>query len=320
MQSCKYIYGPVLSRRLGRSLGVDVIPFKTCSYDCVYCLLGRTTCHTLEVKEYVPAADVLAEIKQRLKEDTPDAISFAGSGEPTLNSRLGEIVDGIKALTDIPVVVFTNASLLWKPEVRANLARVDIISPSLDAVLPASAQAVNRLCDGLDVDEVYRGLQEFCKEYKGRIWLEVLLVAGVNDSDADIDALRKAVQGLANIERIQLNTVVRPPAEKSAHALSPARLKEIAARLPGRVEIIASTFGSEQAPHVHKEVSCEEVAGLLERHPSTAAGIAAGLGTDAESIRPVLEQLLQKKKIAEEDRDGREFYICCPGTESGQPS
>ncbi len=309
MQRYKYVYGPVLSRRLGRSLGVDVIPYKTCSYDCVYCLLGRTTNHTLEVRDYVSATDVLNEIRQRLHEETPDAISFAGSGEPTLNSSLGEIIDGIKAMTDIPVVVFTNSSMLWDEKVRQNLARADIISPSLDAVLPASAEAVNRLVTGLDVGKIIEGLKTFCHDFAGRIWLEVLLVAGVNDGDADIKALASAVSKLDNIECVQLNTVVRPPAERSARALSMERLKAIARSLPGRVEIIASQLGSAQGTHTHNSVSADEVLDLIERHPSTAEGIAEGLDCDLDKTRIVVENLVKKGKLLASEREGKTFYL-----------
>ncbi len=309
MQRYKYVYGPVLSRRLGRSLGVDVIPYKTCSYDCVYCLLGRTTNHTLEVRDYVSATDVLNEIRQRLHEEKPDAISFAGSGEPTLNSSLGEIIDGIKAMTDIPVVVFTNSSMLWDEKVRQNLARADIISPSLDAVLPASAEAVNRLVTGLDVGKIIEGLKTFCHDFAGRIWLEVLLVAGVNDGDADIEALASVVSKLDNIECVQLNTVVRPPAERSARALSMERLKAIARSLPGRVEIIASQLGSAQGTHTHNSVSADEVLDLIERHPSTAEGIAEGLDCDLDKTRIVVENLVKKGKLLASEREGKTFYL-----------
>ncbi len=309
MQRYKYVYGPVLSRRLGRSLGVDVIPYKTCSYDCVYCLLGRTTNHTLEVRDYVSATDVLNEIRQRLQEETPDAISFAGSGEPTLNSCLGKIIDGIKAMTDIPVVVFTNSSMLWDEKVRQNLARADIISPSLDAVLPASAEAVNRLVTGLDVGKIIEGLKTFCHDFAGRIWLEVLLVAGVNDGDADIEALASVVSKLDNIECVQLNTVVRPPAERSARALSMERLKAIARRLPGRVEIIASQLGSAQGTHTHNSVSADEVLDLIERHPSTAEGISEGLDCDLDKTRIVVESLVKKGKLLASEREGKTFYL-----------
>ncbi len=309
MQRYRHVYGPVLSRRLGRSLGVDIIPFKTCSYDCVYCLLGRTTCHTLEIREYAPSADVLEEIRQRLQEETPDAISFAGSGEPTLNSSLGEIIDGIKAMTDIPVVVFTNSSLLWDAKVRQNLARADIISPSLDAVLPASAEAVNRLVPGLDVRMIYEGLKTFCHDFHGRIWLEVLLVAGINDTDDDIEALSSAIKGLDNIECVQLNTVVRPPAERSARALGMSRLQAIAKRLPGKVEIIASSFGTASSRPAHHTASAEEVLDLIERHPSTAEGIAEGLDSDLEKTRGIVKELVRKGSLLESENDGKIFYL-----------
>ncbi|MDO5535911.1 MAG: radical SAM protein [Desulfovibrionaceae bacterium] len=309
MQRYKYIYGPVLSRRLGRSLGVDVIPFKTCSYDCVYCLLGRTTRHTTEVREYVPAEDVLDELARKLAEDRPDAISFAGSGEPTLNSRLGEIISGIKAMTDVPVVVFTNSSLLWMPEVRAGLAGADIVSPSLDAVLPDSAEAVNRLAPGLDVEKIFGGLQTFCREFRGRIWLEVLLAAGINDRPQDIEAIAKAVARLDNIECTQLNTVVRPPAEKHVGAVGRRGLERIAARLPGRVEIIAPFFGRAEETHSRNKIGPDDVAGLVERHPSTLEGIAEGLDSGIEETAEIVRRLVSEGVLVETDRDGKAFYI-----------
>ena len=140
----KHVYGPVPSRRLGRSLGVDALTFKSCSFDCVYCQLGRTTNHTIERKEYIPTADILDEVRRKLENgDKPEYISFAGSGEPTLHSGLGDIIRGIKAMTDVPVVVFTNGSLLWMPEVRADLAAADVVIPSLDGGDAALLDKVN---------------------------------------------------------------------------------------------------------------------------------------------------------------------------------
>lgn len=310
MHRYKHIYGPVLSRRLGRSLGVDVIPFKTCTYDCVYCLLGRTRTHTMKLAEYVPCADILAEVERKLAEDKPDAISFAGSGEPTLNSALGDIIAGIKKMTDVPVVVFTNSSLLWMPEVRRNLMQADIISPSMDAVTAATLQQVNRLCDGLDSETIYRGLQTFCHDFTGRIWLEILLAADINDSDEEIAALARAAAGLDNIERIQLNTVVRPPAEKYVGAVSRDRLEAIRAMLPGNVEIIASFFGDENGGHDSTvDVSAEDIADLVERHPSTMEGIAEGLGIDVGKVRPMVEDLAHGGVLTPMERDGKTFYI-----------
>lgn len=314
MHRYKHIYGPVLSRRLGRSLGVDVIPFKTCTYDCVYCLLGRTRTHTMELAEYVSSRDILAELERKLAEDTPDAISFAGSGEPTLNSALGDIISGIKKMTDVPVVVFTNSSLLWMPEVRRNLMQADIISPSMDAVCAGTLQRVNRLCEGLDSETIYKGLQTFCHDFTGRIWLEILLAADMNDSDEDIAALAKAAAELDNIECIQLNTVVRPPAEKYVGAVSRERLEAIRDMLPGNVEIIASFFGDEHGDHGSSgnaalNVSPEDIADLVERHPSTMEGIAEGLGIEVNTVRPLVEELAKNGVLEPTERDGKIFYI-----------
>ena len=141
----KHVYGPVPSRRLGRSLGVDAITFKSCPFDCVYCQLGRTTNCTLERREYVPTAEILDEVRRKLDTgDIPQYVSFAGSGEPTLHSGLGEIIRGIKAMTDVPVVVFTNGSLLWRPDVRDDLLAADVVIPSLDAGGAALLEKVNR--------------------------------------------------------------------------------------------------------------------------------------------------------------------------------
>ncbi|OUO51026.1 hypothetical protein B5F76_10495 [Desulfovibrio sp. An276] len=309
MERYKYIYGPVLSRRLGRSLGVDIIPFKTCSYDCVYCLLGRTKTHTSKLAEYVPCDAVLEELERKLSEDKPDAISFAGSGEPTLNSALGNIIAGIKKMTDVPVVVFTNSSLLWKPEVRQNLALADIISPSMDAVVPQTLQKVNRPCEGLNCELFYQGIKSFCHEYRGRIWLEILLAAGMNDSDADVNALVGAARGLENLECIQLNTVVRPPAEKHVGAVSRERLEAIRRQLPGKVEIIASFFGDKEGGHGKKSVSAGEIADLVERHPSTLEGIAEGLDVGVDIIRPIVEKLVTDNVLAANECEGKTFYV-----------
>jgi len=141
----KFVYGPVHSRRLGRSLGVDLVPFKTCSYDCVYCQLGRTTQKTIDLREYVPVDAVLRELAEGLRATPrPDFIGRAGSGEPTLHARLGDLVAGVQALTEVPVAVLTNGSLLWRPEVRAALAQADLVLPSLDAGTAASFARVNR--------------------------------------------------------------------------------------------------------------------------------------------------------------------------------
>lgn len=212
----KHVYGPVPSRRLGRSLGVDALTFKSCSFDCVYCQLGRTTNHTIERKEYIPTADILDEVRRKLENgDKPEYISFAGSGEPTLHSGLGDIIRGIKAMTDVPVVVFTNGSLLWMPEVRADLAAADVVIPSLDGGDAALLDKVNRPAASLDFDRIVEGLIAFRGAFNGQIWLEVMLLGGISDDDASVDAIARLAERIRP-DKVQINSVCRPPAETYA--------------------------------------------------------------------------------------------------------
>lgn len=203
----RHIYGPVHSRRLGKSLGVNITPGRVCNLDCIYCEEARpTVLHTLERKEYAPAHQVIAEIREATTPDL-DYITFSGSGEPTLHLRLGEI---LQALQDIPVpkAVITNSGLLHLATVREELQAADLVVPSLDAVSEAVFQKLNRPCPQLSAKTVIAGLREFSANYSGQIWLEVLLVKGVNDSPDEV----KEIAGVANtlkIDKVQLNTISR---------------------------------------------------------------------------------------------------------------
>ncbi|MCK4275198.1 MAG: radical SAM protein, partial [Phycisphaerae bacterium] len=222
-----YIFGPVPSRRLGRSLGVDLVPFKTCTYDCVYCQLGRTTCKTVQRKEYVPLEDVLQELRSKLSSQ-PDYITLSGSGEPTLYSKTGELIDRIKAMTNIPVAVLTNGSLLWQAEVRSQLMNADLVVPSLDAGDEAMFQAVNRPHEDITFERMLDGLIEFRREFQGQYWLEVMFLAGHNAIHSEAQNLAECVS-LIKPDRVQLNTATRPPAEDYAVTVSQQRLSELAA-------------------------------------------------------------------------------------------
>ncbi len=204
-----HIFGPVPSRRLGRSLGVDLVPFKTCTYDCIYCQLGRTTCKTHERKEWVPMDAVLEELKQKLATH-PDYITLSGSGEPTLCPRLGEIIERIKAMTSIPVAVLTNGSLLWLKEVRAAVALADVVMPSLDAGDDLLFQTVNRPHPEITFERLVSGLEQFRREFTGQYWLEVMLLAGHTALPAHVQKIAHWVQRIRP-DRVQLNTATRPP-------------------------------------------------------------------------------------------------------------
>ena len=204
-----YLFGPVLSRRLGLSMGVDLLKYKTCNLDCVYCELGRTACLTACRDRFVPRDKVLREIE--LRRDEPfDYLTFAGSGEPTLSLDLGQVVSRAKQIVDSPVAVITNSTLLSSPTVRKEVASADVVLPSLDAASQEAFMAINRPARGLLAKEMIQRPKDLRREYSGEIWLEVMLVRGINDHDAERIAI--AAES-TEPDRIQLNTVVRTPAE-----------------------------------------------------------------------------------------------------------
>ncbi|MDD1752992.1 MAG: radical SAM protein [Methanotrichaceae archaeon] len=204
-----YLFGPVLSRRLGLSMGVDLLAHKTCNLDCIYCELGRTTCTSQRRERFVPPDKVLREIKSKANMEF-DHITFAGSGEPTLSMDLGEIIRKTKAIVDVPIAVITNSTLLSSQQVREEIKAADIVLPSLDAVSQEIFQAINRPQPGLKIEDIIEGLKAFRKAFNGEIWLEVMLVKDINEHEAK---LMSAVTESIEPDRIQLNTVVRPPAE-----------------------------------------------------------------------------------------------------------
>lgn len=305
-----HVYGPVPSRRLGRSLGVDVLPFKTCSFDCLYCQLGHTTNLTQERKAYVPTADVIAELRQALSgPDRPDFVSFAGSGEPTLHSGLGEMIRAIKAITDVPVAIFTNGSLLWMPEVQRDLADADVVIPSLDAGDPALLERVNHPVSGLAFSSIIDGLLGFRDVFRGRIWLEILLVGGISDDDAAVDRIAE-LSARIRPDRIQLNTVCRPPAESCALPVPAARLEAIRrhfAGIPAPVDIVADHITASPHPAA-TGIGADDVFGLVERHPATAAGVAAGLNIAEETAAHLLAELAAAGRVTPLPRDGQTYY------------
>ncbi len=306
-----FVYGPVPSRRLGRSLGVDLVPFKTCTYDCVYCQLGRTTNLTLERRPYVPVADLLAEVKASLdRGSAPDYIGLAGSGEPTLHSGLGALIEGLKALTTIPVAVLTNGSLLWMPEVRQALMKADLVLPSLDAGDSETFQRINRPQEGIFFTQMVEGLATFTRDFPGEVWLEVFLLAGLNDSPASIANL-VALTRKIRPARIQLNTVTRPPAEGFALAPAPERLQELLNAFPGQVEIICETEPATPPAGETPRIEDAQILALLGRRPCTPNDIARGLGIHELETLKHLDRLVATGQVRTVLAGGRGYY-CLP--------
>ncbi len=302
------IFGPVPSRRLGRSLGIDLVPFKTCCYDCVYCQIGRTPRCTIERRQWLPAADILRELEPRLS-SAPDYITMGGSGEPTLYAGLDDLIAGIKSLTDIPVAVITNGALLWRADVRGELLPADLVAPSLDAGDAATFQRINRPAPEIDFERMAQGLVDFRRDYHRQYWLEIFLVQGLNDGPESLAALQDWAARIAP-DRVQLNTVARPPADAGMLPVPPGRLQEIARRFRPPAEVIAD-YRQAEAPAA-RTAAAAEILAMLQRHPGTAEDVAAGLGIALAVAVRQLEKMRQDGQVLTRECEGRRFYMA-PG-------
>lgn len=302
----RFIYGPVPSRRLGRSLGVDLVPYKVCSYNCVYCQIGVTPEPTVLRKSYGPPGLIVKELKARLAEGVaPDFITLGGSGEPTLNLDIGKIIKGIKDMTDIPVAVITNGSTLSEPPVREALLKADVALPSLDAPNQRIFTVINRPHQKISFERMARGLIEFRQIYSGRIWLEIFLVAGINDSKADMADFKNWC-GRIKPDKIHLNTVVRPPAEAGVMPASPEKMALFKELLGNRAEIVVSST-IEARNHPVADIR-GKILSILSRRPCTAGDIAAGLGIDSAAVNPHLKEMIHRKVIEPFERDQTVYY------------
>lgn len=309
MKRYQHIFGPVPSRRLGYSLGIDLIPAKTCSFDCIYCQVGITTCKTIERKEYVPVSLVLSELEQKLKEtESPDYITLSGSGEPTLHSRIGDIIIGIKKISTVPVAVLTNGSLFFMPKVRRDLANANLVLPSLDAGDEELFQKINRPHPEITFKRVINGLISFREEYPGAIWLEVFLIKGYSDTVEEAKKIARWIP-LIKPDRVQLNTAVRPTAEKFVQAVPEEKLRSLAKLFGPKSEVIAD-FPAKKAPG-KSAAFAEDILSMLERRPCSLQDIIVGLKTEEEEIRVFIEDLLHKKAIVSEKKGDTIYYKSC---------
>ena len=299
-----HVFGPVPSRRLGRSLGVDLVPFKTCSYDCIYCQLGRTTCKTVERKEWVPLDEVILQVRDKLSID-PDYITLSGSGEPTLYSRLSELIALLKGMTKTPVAVLTNGSLLWDRDVQDSLGGSDLVIPSLDAGDAPLFRHINRPHESISFERMVEGLIEFRSRFGGAYWLEVFLLGDMTAVPAEVDKIDKLVDRIQP-DRVQLNTVTRSPVEEFALPVSRKDMERFARMLGGRAEVIAD-FRS-----IHREgeftAKREDVRDLLRRRPCTVEDIAVGLCMHVNEAVKYVTELIERHDIVAETRDYRTYY------------
>lgn len=237
-----YTYGPVPSRRLGRSLGVSPIPAKACSYTCIYCQLGRTTDLTSTRRSFFPKEDVLAEILLRGGESQFDYVTFAGDGEPTLSKDLGWLLRATAEQLNVRTAVITNGSLLSREDVRLDLMNANVVMPTLDAGNERTFRAVNRPHRSITFDLMLRGLTDFRREYRGQIWLEVMLVRGVNDSEEELLSLKRAADAVGP-EQVYIVTPIRPPAEAWVAAPSPEAILTAQTLIGGAVPLVSQESG-----------------------------------------------------------------------------
>jgi len=301
-----YIFGPLPSRRLGLSLGVDLIPSKTCTYDCLYCEVGKTTCHTIDAQPFVSVEEIKGELGAALLNSNPDTITLAGSGEPTLNSEIDKIISFIKEKTDIKTALLTNGSLFWKQEVLEKVLAADIILPTLSTVFNDTFKIIHRPYHGLNAYMIIKGLKELRKRYRGLIFIEVILLSGINDSEKELEGL-KAIVDEVSPDKIQLNTVVRPPSEHRAVAVDNFKMEKIRDFMGHKAEIICySPSGEKTARHDSERVSVIEMA---KRRPVRLVDIAQALNKTQEETEHLLKEMIEKGDVSEKKHGDDIFYI-----------
>ena len=294
MNDFKYVFGPIPSRRLGRSLGISPLPKKTCNYSCIYCQLGRTDKMTNKRQEFYKTEDIIAEFKQYLKDsDKFDIVTVVGEGEPTLAANLGELVVALKALTDKPVAVITNGALLSDPQVREELCHADMVLPSLDAYNQEISKKIDRPYGTIKFEEEFEGLKKFTHMYEGELWLEIMLVDGINDDEQSILKFQELLKEL-KYDRLYLNTPVRPPAEADVNVVSEERMRYAVETLGGiSIEMMSSgAFFSEI------EDDYEAVKSIIGRHPMNQFEVRGFLESrDVKDPEAMMEQMKKDEAI-----------------------
>lgn len=261
------VYGPVPSRRLGQSLGVDPVPFKTCNYSCVYCQLGRTTPFTSVRQEFFPPEEILAAVEAalaRCREGEIDYVTFVGQGEPLLCASLGRLIRGVKARTELPVAVITNGSLIFMPEVREALGPADVVIPTLDAADQPTFRRINRPWTRLRVADIVEGLVAFRESFAGQLWIEIMLVRGLNDTEPVLQELARAVREIRP-DQVHINVPTRPPAEDWVEEPDETGLVRAMAILGEAATIVTPSEGEFVVPPGRPLV--EAVVDILRRHP-----------------------------------------------------
>ncbi|MCP3968029.1 MAG: radical SAM protein [Lentisphaerae bacterium] len=309
----KYLFGPVASRRLGISLGIDLVPFKTCSLNCVYCESGATTVLDTKRKEYVPVADVISQLDEFLKTNPEiDYLTFSGAGEPTLNSGIGKIVDFVKDnYPQYKICLLTNATLLNNAEVRREIERIDLCVPSLDASNTEEFYKINRPTQQLDFDDYIKSLIEYCRSTQAEVWLELFIVPGINDSDEAIERFMEIVKS-ANPDKVQLNTLDRPGVVDWIEPSSAENTMRFVRAIEPFVPVEAVGPFKYKSSALRQKIELgkldHQIVELIERRPSTLEDMVETFGIDADIIKKRLDALVAAGKINSERSSRGDFF------------
>jgi wyosine [tRNA(Phe)-imidazoG37] synthetase (radical SAM superfamily) len=306
--SYHHIFGPVPSRRLGISLGVDLVTHKICSLDCVYCECGKTTNLTLQRRAYVVFEAVKAELDHYWEHnEDPDYITFSGSGEPTLNRELGRVITYIKdQKPGVKVAVLTNSTLLKDPDVRQELALADLVVPSLDAVSPSAFTRINRPVKGVSVEDIMQGIQAFAREFTGKIWLEIFILPGINDTPKELKEFKAIILSI-DPEMVQLNTLDRPGTVPHIRPATPGELDRVKEILDMEIiQIIAKTTDKKNLGQ-HRDMA-SAVLETIHRRPCTREDLAAILSVNPDQMDTLLATLEAQGRIEARHQARGVFY------------
>ena len=303
------VYGPVPSRRLGQSLGVDPIPFKTCNYNCVYCQLGRTAPVTHERRDFYPPEAILDEVRAALAAHQPgeiDHVTFVGQGEPLLCASLERLILGVQAMTDIPVAVITNGSLMSEAAVRKALSTAAVVIPSLDGADQDTFRRIARPWPALRIAEIIAGMAAFRPAFRGQLWIEVMLVRGLNDTERALLALAAALKRIRP-HQVHLNVPIRPPAEAWVQPPDRDGLIRAMAILGEVAPILTPAQG---AVDLAQDLPAEDaVVEILSRHPLREEELVAALERfDRSQVQATLEALEASRKARRHLYRGQAFW------------
>lgn len=315
----KYVFGPVPSRRLGQSLGIDTIPLKTCNWNCVYCQVGRSIPVTNERKAYYPREEILAEVRHTLASHGPgeiDWVSFVGSGEPTLHSDIGWLIRQVKAITELPVTVITNGALLYRPDIRQELMAADAVMPTLDAGTPDLYRRLNRPHPEVTFERLVDGMVAFNAEYAGKFWPQVMLVRGLNDTEEALRAIDTVFRSIEPDE-IHISLPTRPPAETWVEPPDEEGLLRAQAILGSVARLFKPTRGVFDLSGYDDLAAA--VVGIITRHPMSEEDLLQTLQrSSAGSIKDVLGKLEVGGRAQVILRNGVRFWSAAPSHFPGE--